>query len=535
MQEIIDRVANALYAETCGKKEHSRIYKLHKYWARKPWYIVEKYIQDYSCEGDLVMDPFCGSGCMGLEAVINGRNFKGQDLNPIALLVARGTLAHGVDLASFQEDLAQVEEKCRDRIMRLYEAEQYCEKCGQKMYFKHINIGPKFQGEYTAKIYCPNCKSRDIERKLTDRETEVMKRYDGLILEKWVPDAPFPDKFYKDRFTYKGIYTVADMYTKRNLYALSLLYDAVMEVRKENRELMTLAFTNTVLHASKLKGENVRPLGVNNYWIPDDYMEENVWFRFADRVKILIRAKKQQSVREREKQRQGISYGNWTVEKKSALADMGKECVDYFFTDPPYGDAIQYSELSFVWNAWLKESYRVEEEIIINPMQEKGPEEFQELLSRSLEHIYAALKNEKYFTLCFQNKNADIWKAVILQCKRLGFKLTDVSVYNAYGNPFNKNWANFSPKSDIYVTFQKSNAETYAPYQKEETVEGIVEEVYQYMREHKIAADNNKLYDLVISYLIWAIYLNRTDIDVKGFDIKKFIKTAKRFDTAPSG
>ena len=29
-------------------------------------------------------------------------------------------------------------------------------------------------------------------------------------------------------------------------------------------------------------------------------------------------------------------------------------CVDYIFTDPPFGNNLMYSELNFLWEAWLK-------------------------------------------------------------------------------------------------------------------------------------------------------------------------------------
>lgn len=527
MEQIIDSIVDSLYAEECYKKEHSRIYKIHKYWARKPWYIVEKYISEYSNPGDVVMDPFCGSGCTGLEAIINGRNFIGQDLNPTALQVTRGTLLHDIDFDSLKFDIDRIENECKQVIMDLYLTDEKCEKCGCNKHFKYVNIGPKFEGKISAGVYCSNCSSRTTKRLLTENEIKKMEEFDSLVIDKWVPDIPFPKKFYKDRFSYKGILTVADIYTKRNLYALSLLYDSVQKSRSENKDLLMLAFTNTVLHVSKLKGENVRPLGVNNYWVPDDYLEENVWFRFEDRTRIMLTAKEQQAKREKEKKRNGITYGTYQVEKKSALDSMGEECIDYFFTDPPYGEAIQYSELSFVWNAWLQTPYEIEEEVIINPVQNKGAVEFQNLLSKSLDNIYAALKEKGHFTLCFQNKNSDIWQAVIEHCKSLGFKLIDISIYDTYGSPFNKSWANFSPKSDIYVTFVKDKDYVPVFYNEPETVSGIVKEIADYMKKKNIPNDNNKMYDLVISYLIWAMYLNEQKIDVKGFDIKKFTKLAE--------
>lgn len=526
MKQIIDNIVNSLYGDECYDKDHSRIYKIHKYWARKPWYIVEKYINEYSKAGELVMDPFCGSGCTGLEAVINGRNFLGQDLNPTALQVTRGTLANPVDTKSLIAEFEEITSKCRETIMALYVADGRCDKCDGILNFKYINIGPKFENAYSGGVYCPACKSRTIKRMLTENEVARMSESENLIIDKWVPQVDFPKKFYKDRFSYKGILKVSDMYTKRNLYALSLLYDAVQQSSDENRELLMLAFTNTVLHVSKLKGENVRPLGVNNYWVPDDYLEENVWFRFEDRFNNLLNAKKQQKKRIKEKLKQDISYGTWDVQKKSALVEMGEECVDYFFTDPPYGDAIQYSELSYVWNAWLQKQYEIEQEIIINPVQNKGAKEFQDLLSLSLDNIYRALKTDRYFTLCFQNKNSDIWQAVISHCKQLGFKLIDISIYDTYGSPFNKSWANFSPKSDIYVTFKKSQETELGFYSEQESISTIIREISKYMNEHDIPNDNNKLYDLVISYLIWAMYLNDQPIDIKGFDIKKFTKLA---------
>ena len=524
MEKILSNIMESLHSEEIYNKEHSRIYKIHKYWARKPWYIVEKYIKKYSAVGDLVMDPFCGSGCTGLEAVINGRNFIGQDLNPTAIQVTKGTLLSNINLKELQGCFDEIDSVCKERIMTLYLSERKCDKCEGPMHYKHCNIGPAFKDDYQGSIYCPVCNSKGRKIKLSDDEVKKMADFDNFNIEKWFPKKEFPKKFYKDRFSYKGILTVADMYTKRNLYALSLIHEEIQKKEEPYKSILMLAFTNTVLHVSKLKGENVRPLGVNNYWVPDDYIEENVWFRFSDRFNNLLTAKKQQIKREKEKSKENITAGTWVVERKSALENMGSESVDYFFTDPPYGDAIQYSELSYVWNAWLEEDYEIDEEVIINPIQNKGAKEFNDLLTQALDNIYLASKDEHYFTLCFQNKNSEIWKDLIRYCKNIGLKLVDVSIYDTYGSPFNKSWANFSPKSDIYVTFKKSKIPSGDFYCKEETLISILEDIKKYMQHKQIQVDYNKLYDITISYIIWAAYLNESEINIKGFNIKSFSK-----------
>jgi len=337
-----------------------------------------------------------------------------------------------------------------------------------------------------------------------------------------VLDKEFPKKFFKDRFSYKGIATVADMYTRRNLFALTLLFNNIKKNAGKFLDLLMLAFTNTVLHVSKLKGENVRPLGVNNYWVPDDYIEENVWFRFEDRFENLVKGKAILQKRIAEKQTSKLGCPSLSI--KSALESMGENCVDYVFTDPPYGDAIQYSELSYVWNAWLDETYNNKEEIIVNPVQSKGHLEFNNLLCEAINNIVKALKVDRYFTLCFQNKDFSIWKNLINHCKSLNLSLVDIAVYDTFGSPFNKSWANFSPKADIYVTFQKKESNKNSRfYCKDMSLPDIINDVKQFIVSKNIAMDHIRLYDLTISYIIWNMYYNKGVVDIGKFNTKSFV------------
>ena len=50
-------------------KPHTPMYLMHKYWARKPHNVVSEYIENYTKEGELVLDPFCGSGPTPIEAI----------------------------------------------------------------------------------------------------------------------------------------------------------------------------------------------------------------------------------------------------------------------------------------------------------------------------------------------------------------------------------------------------------------------------------------------------------------------------------
>jgi len=522
MQNVINKLFDNLRYEPTYNKEYSKIYKFHKYWARKPWYIVERYIQEYSNEGDTVLDPFSGSGSTGLESILNGRNFIGFDLNPIAILISKGTFQTDVDLKTLEIDFSKIEKKCKKAILNLYKVEDVCENCGEQLFFKHVLSGPKYKDEPEGKLYCDNCNKRvsNIKRKLTSNEINQLKKFEEMDIPFWYPTKSFPDKFYKDRFSYKGISNVSQMYTKRNLYCSSLLLDTIKSLNSKYEDLLLLAFTNTILHASKLKGEDVRPLGVNNYWIPDDYIEENVWFRFQDRFKNLLNGKKSLIKRMKEKGH----IGEFELNNKSSLELDLKGQVDYIFTDPPYGDAIQYSELSFVWNAWIEKDYDNKEEVIINPVQEKGPFEFNHLLKQSLIEIRKVLKQDGYFTLCFQNKDYKIWEEVIQSCKDLGFSLVNIHIYDTFGSPYNKHWAKFSPKADIYVTFQNKLVKDDNYFDTPTNLQTIVKSVLNYMEENKLEIDTTKLYDVTVSLLIWNLFYNKSKVDIDKFNVKLFGK-----------
>ena len=57
-----------------------------------PYQLAEMHIRSWSNEGDLVLDPFMGSGTTGLAALDNNRNFIGIEIVPEYLDLAESRL-----------------------------------------------------------------------------------------------------------------------------------------------------------------------------------------------------------------------------------------------------------------------------------------------------------------------------------------------------------------------------------------------------------------------------------------------------------
>ena len=106
---------------------HTAMYVWHKYWSRKTWNVVGKFIETYSREQEIIFDPFAGSGVKAIEAVRNKRRVIACDLNPVASHITELTL-RPVNLTKLLEAFEGVRKAAQKKIEKLYEV--HCHKCG---------------------------------------------------------------------------------------------------------------------------------------------------------------------------------------------------------------------------------------------------------------------------------------------------------------------------------------------------------------------------------------------------------------------
>lgn len=105
---------------------HTPMYVMHKFFARKQEDVIREYIKAYSDEGDIVLDPFCGSGVMVAEALRLGRKAIGIDINPVAIFITRNTIKY-VNPKKIKKEFKKIEKDIKDHINGLYNTS--CRKC----------------------------------------------------------------------------------------------------------------------------------------------------------------------------------------------------------------------------------------------------------------------------------------------------------------------------------------------------------------------------------------------------------------------
>ena len=102
------------------------IYNMHTYWSKKPHDAIRQYIRHYTEPGDLVLDPFCGSGGTALAALMEGRKAIAIDRSPAATFITKNYCTP-VDVDALQAAFDELKRKVKPEIDWLYATR--CDRC----------------------------------------------------------------------------------------------------------------------------------------------------------------------------------------------------------------------------------------------------------------------------------------------------------------------------------------------------------------------------------------------------------------------
>lgn len=408
---------------------HTPMYVWHKYWSRKTWNVVGEFIRTYSKAGEVVFDPFAGAGVVGIEAVRNGRKAIICDLNPTACLIAELTV-RPVDLVALKDAYERVQRNVKNKIEKLYEI--HCVKC------KKTLIAECFvrEGDRPSEVRypnCPHCGYRAIGDRPSEEDVEQLERLESRTIREWYPSNKL---CYEDGtpFLKREHYDSLDqLFTHRNLQGVAWIYEAINDEKSPLiKKFLMGAFTSMIhLCTRMMPVGNPQPSNhytyfsspgwtQHSYWSAPRFMEQNVWLKFESAVvghQGLMNAK-EESHRVLG-QPQVTTDWQKVLRGKADLAIVTGDClelmdaipesaVNYIFTDPPYDSAVQYGELSLLWNAWIHKDANYGEflrthEIIHNERQGKGFDAYSGLLAESFRKCHRVLRSGRYLTLTFHN------------------------------------------------------------------------------------------------------------------------------------
>lgn len=517
-----------------------------------------------------------------------------NDLSPVAAFIAYNYNTP-VDVAEFEKEARRILAECEKECGWMYETRhtadgklQYridgkpiigrvnytvwsdvfiCPTCSNEVVFWDAAVD-KEKGKVNSIFFCPYCRSELTKRNCvraqeTHFDTRLNKfvtmikqvpvlinysvgkkryektpdEYDLTLIDRinnmeipyWYPIDRMCEGRESRRNDRYGITHVHQFYTKRCLAYLSCMYNKIIHSRLP---LLRIWFTSQLVNISKLNRYRPQvsfpynPLSGTLY-LSSMISESTPRIAYEGKIKKLYAALSKNNIAI-----SGISTNSTT----QVIAP--NDSIDYIFTDPPFGGNLNYSELSFIWEAWLKVFTNQKTEAIINAVQGKGLLEYQSLMTQCFSECYRILKPGRWMTVEFHNSQNSVWNAIQESLQRSGFIIADVRTLDKQQGSFKQVTTTSAVKQDLVISAYKPK-ESF----KREFIShaGSEETAWSFVRQHLenlpvVVVKNGKieliaerqaflLYDRMVAYHIMngiAVPLDATDF-YKGLD-ERFLK-----------
>ena len=493
-QECFER---SPFAADIREGRSSLVYRGHIYHTKVPPAAIARYIEHFAPPGGTVFDGFCGSGMTGVAARMTGRRAILVDLSPAATAIAASYClpAAAKEAAdAFDEVLGKLRQACgwlyevgdgRETDYVIHSEVYGCHQCGAEHPFSQMGFDLAARRP-ADNIQCPTCGTelspRRLERALTDdgktRELPVLVGYVGhrggrepgavdmALLDEirkrqipyWYPDAwmmhQAPDEDgWGDmwrRGYHRGVWKVADFYTKRTLWCLAgaLQFARELDAAPEVRHLVQHTIINTSINLTKMRRAFQGPVPLVLYF-PRLRRECNVIQTLQRRVKKALRVLQELP-----------TGGDAIVSTQSSteLANVPDDCVDYIFTDPPFGQNIIYSEVNFLWESWMGITTAQESEAIISKRQHKDTGDYGELMRQCFSEFGRVLKPGRWMTVQFHNSKNEVWTAIQQALEQAGLAVQDVRILHKQQPSFKQASTENAVDQDLVISACKPPA-----------------------------------------------------------------------------
>ncbi|MCL4553395.1 MAG: GxxExxY protein [Candidatus Marsarchaeota archaeon] len=170
-----------------------------------------------------------------------------------------------------------------------------------------------------------------------------------------------------------------------------------------------------------------------------------------------------------------------TCQSHADLSNIPNDSVDYIFTDPPFGESLQYAELNFFHEAWLRVYTQLKQDCVLNYVHNKDLPFYQSLMIGAFTEAYRVLKHGRWITVEFHNSQNSVWMAIQEALWKAGFTVADVRVLDKKQGTFNVvNRAN-AVKQDLVISAYKPNGGLEERFKIEA---GSEEGVWDFVRTH---------------------------------------------------
>lgn len=410
-------------------KRSDPVYMAHAYLTKVPVAGIVPFIEAFTSEGEIVLDPFAGSGMTGVAALMTGRRARLFDVSVLGRHIGTNYV-NQVSEEHLRKRADEVIDQARERVGQVYavkcglcgdnaeiaktvwSAVMECPACGQGFNFYYCLEAADWKKTQMA---CPGCGApvssrcrRLHERPVVDSiacdcsRTQIEQPHRPAIQEADSSGLMWPDvDIEESRQMYvasalgrHGLTSVASFYSQRNLCALAALSAGIDQADEADlRDKLRFAFTAILTRASKrYQWSRQRPLNAANanYYVAPVFYEWNVFDLFNRKVEAAIRSDRWIAA-ERRTRLNWVPEDDPGISYQRASADdlpIKDHSVDYVFTDPDKEAVIDRVDTGAVRTA----------------------ERYEQIMTDALRECLRVVKPGGFITLLFGNSSGKVWQ-----------------------------------------------------------------------------------------------------------------------------
>lgn len=507
------------YAADVSEGKNNPIYMAHSYHTKVPHPAIMRYILHYTQPGDIVFDGFAGTGMTGVAASMcekpdsgfkysmekenlsvqwGKRKFIGGDLSTIASYISYN-YNNSIDASIFIKRVIEIINSVKKELKWLYTTNHngqnigtvnftvwsdvyICSNCNEEIVFWDSAVDRE-NGTVYNKFECSGCKSIQTKSSVSDAITtrynensgkadsqkkripvlinysangkrfykkpdefdfEIIEKIDSFRLNHWIPTNLIIEGDEIGRLKNEYIKDVSELFPKRVLIVLS---EIIKSANTDNRVhlLITSILQNiSWLYRWRANGKGGTTSGT--YYICATPQENNVFNQIERKLSDFSTVFK---LVEKNSASTVIYSGSSTV------VNLHPNSIDYIFTDPPFGSNLMYSELNFMWEAWLKVLTNNKSEAISNKTQGKSTLDYQSLMHSCFKECFRILKPNKWMTVEFSNTSAAVWNTIQNSIQLSGFIISNISSLDKKQGSFKAVNTPTAVKQDLIITCYK--------------------------------------------------------------------------------
>jgi len=310
------------------------------------------------------------------------------------------------------------------------------------------------------------------EKAPDDFDIALIDKIEQLDIPYWFPTDRMPEGEESRRNDDIGLTHVHHFYTKRNLWVLGAYFARRSMSGLDNRLIPIL--TGGLLGLTKLQRFKPKTTFPNMILSGTLYIGSLVREWRSDKWLL-------GKLRSLEKSIYARHFFQLIETRSSNMLQTLRAAYDYIFTDPPFGGNLMYSELNFLWEAWLRVFTNNKPEAIENKVQGKGLPEYQRLMTECFKEYYRVLKPGRWMTVEFHNSKNSVWNAIQEALQVAGFVIADIRTLDKKQGSFKQVTSASAVKQDLIISCYKPNEGLEERFKIEA---GSEEGVWDFVRTH---------------------------------------------------